>query len=78
VPNTTRPLQVQDVLSVFTDSDRSASVPTAHVLIQLLTADGLLILKAPKLMARELGESLSRASLEDKPRSQSPLSHHPI
>lgn len=78
MPTVTRPLPVQDVLSVFTDIDRSASVPSAHVLIELLTSDGLLILKAPKLMARELGESLSRASLEDDHLSEPPVSRHPI
>lgn len=78
MPNVTRPLPVQDVLSVFTDADQSASVPSAHVLIKLLTSDGVLILKAPTLMARELAESLSRASLEDDRRSESPVSRHPI
>jgi hypothetical protein len=58
-----KPLPVQDVLSVFADVDKSGSSPTTHVLIELLTSDGLLILQVPKPMAQELGESLSRTSL---------------
>jgi hypothetical protein len=58
-----KPLPVQDVLSVVADVDKSGSSPTNHVLIELLTSDGLLILQVPKPMAQELGESLSRTSL---------------
>ena len=62
---TTRsPLAVQDILSVFSDFDLSNKVPTPQILVELLTADGLLILKMPTLMARELMESLDRASEE--------------
>lgn len=70
--NVTKPLAVQDVLSVFTDVDPVGASPTPHVLIELLTSDGLLILQVPKPMGRELGESLTRASLEpDHPPEQS-------
>ena len=66
-----KPLAVQDVFNVFRDIDPTNSLPTTHVLIELLTSDGLLILKVPKPMARELGESLSRISLEpDVPAEQ--------
>ena len=61
----TTPLTVQDILSVFADFDRSSKIPTAQILVELLTADGLLILKMPTLMARELMDSLSRASEEN-------------
>ncbi len=61
-----KPLSVQDVLSVFADDDKSGSSPTTHVLIELLTSDGLLILQIPKPLAQELGESLSRTSLVDE------------
>jgi hypothetical protein len=61
---TTNSLTVQDVLSVFSDIDRSGKLPAAQILVELLTADGLLILKFPTLMAMELMESLSRASEE--------------
>ena len=64
MPNIMKPLPVQDVLSVFTDIDPSGSSPTTHVLIELLTSDGLLILKVPTPMARELGDNLSRTPLE--------------
>jgi len=61
-------LTVQDVLSVFSDLDRSERAPVRLVLVELLTADGLLILKMPPLIARELMESLARAAeeLEDR------------
>jgi hypothetical protein len=59
-----KPLAVQDVFNVFSDKDPTNSPPAAHVLIELLTSDGLLILQVPKPMARELGENLSRISLE--------------
>ena len=66
-----KPLEVQDVLSVFTDIDPASSSPTTHILIELLTSDGLLILQVPKPMARELGTNLSRTSLEpDHPPEQ--------
>jgi len=61
---TVKPQAVQDVLSVFSDIDRSRTATVPHVLVELLTADGLLILKFPTLMARELMEALSRASAE--------------
>jgi hypothetical protein len=64
VSSLVKPLAVQDVFSVFTDVDPAISPPTTHVLIELLTSDGLLILQVPKPMARELGESLSRISRE--------------
>ena len=66
--STTHALAVQDILSVFADLDRTAKVPTTQVLVELLTADGLLILKMPPLMAKELMESLSRASDEEHAR----------
>jgi hypothetical protein len=69
-----KPLPVQDVLSVFRDIDPSGSSPTTHVLIELLTSDGLLILQVPMPMAQELGESLSRISLEEDCLSQPPAS----
>jgi hypothetical protein len=66
-----KPLAVQDVLSVFADIDPAGSSPTTHVLIELLTSDGLLILQVPKPMASDLGESLSQISLEpDHPAEQ--------
>jgi hypothetical protein len=68
-----KPLAVQDVFSVFTDIDPTSSSPTTHILIELLTSDGLLILQIPEPMARELGASLSRISLEpDNPSEQTP------
>jgi len=57
-------LAVQDVLSIYTGIDSTTSSPTMDVLVELLTSDGLLILQIPKPMARELGESVSRISLE--------------
>lgn len=63
--STTPALAVQDILSVFADLDRTGKVPAQQVLVELLTADGLLILKMPPLMAKELMESLSRASEEE-------------
>ena len=60
-----KPLPVQDVLSVFANVDKSGSFSTTHVLIELLTSDGLLILQVPRPMARELAESLGRTSLPD-------------
>ena len=66
-----KPLAVQDVFSVFSDADPASSTPATHVLIELLTSDGLLILQVPKPMARELGESLSRICREpDRPVEQ--------
>ena len=66
-----KPLAVQDVFNVFSDIDPTNSPPTTHVLIELLTSDGLLILQVPKPMARELAENLSRISLEpDAPAEQ--------
>jgi hypothetical protein len=73
-----KPLSVQDVLSVFSDVDPSGSSPTTHVLIEVLTSDGLMVLQLPKPMARELGESLSRISLEDDFPSGPPVTHRPI
>jgi hypothetical protein len=61
----TKPLLVQDILSVFPGDDGTRSGPFSHVLIHLLTADGLLVLKTPKSMARELAENLSLISSED-------------
>lgn len=61
-----KPLPVQDILSVFTDLDSSVSPPTVHIFVELLTSDGLLTLRVPKPMARELRESLSRISLGDE------------
>jgi len=57
-----KPLAVQDVFGVFTAADPASSPPAAHILIELLTSDGLLVLQVPEPMARELGESLSRVS----------------
>ena len=59
-----KPLPVLDVLSVFADVNPSA-VLSAPVLIELLTVDGLLILRVPQPLANELGECLIRASLEE-------------
>ena len=58
-----KPLPVLDVLSVFADVNPSAVLSTP-VLIELLTVDGLLILRVPQPLANELGECLIRASLE--------------
>jgi hypothetical protein len=58
-----KPLPVQDVLGVFTDFDRSQRLAAPYVHIQLLTSEGLLVLKVPQPMARELTESLAQASL---------------
>ena len=71
MPSLVKPLAVQDVFNLFSDIDSTNSPPTTHVLIELLTSDGLLILQLPKPMARELGENLSRVSLEpDAPAEQ--------
>jgi hypothetical protein len=59
-----KPLPVLDVLSVFADVNPSA-VLSAPILIELLTVDGLLILRVPQPLANELGECLIRASLEE-------------
>ena len=59
------PLPVQDVLSVFADVDRSRRVTAPYILIELLTSEGLLVLKVPQPMARELTESLSQASEDE-------------
>ena len=72
--NAMKPLPVQDILSVFTDIDPSGSPPTTHILVELLTSDGLLILQIPKPMARELRENLSRISLGDDCLSEPPKS----
>jgi len=61
---TTRPLMVQDVLSVFSESDRSDRLPAEEIYVELLTSDGLTILRMHALMASELMESLSRALSE--------------
>jgi hypothetical protein len=78
VPNVMKPLPVQDVLSVFRDIDPSGSSPTTHVLIELLTSDGRLILKVPTPMARELGDSLSRISLKADSLSERPGTHRSL
>jgi len=71
VSSLVKPLAVQDFFSVFSDVDPASSPPATHVLIELLTSDGLLILQVPKPMARELGASLSRISQEpDNPAEQ--------
>jgi hypothetical protein len=57
-----RPLPVKDVLSVFPDVDRSQRLASHYLLVQLLTSEGLLVLKLPQPMARELTESLMQAS----------------
>ena len=57
---TTRPLMVQDVLSVFSEPNRQDRVRADQIYVELLTSDGLSILKMHTLMARELMESLSR------------------
>lgn len=67
-----KPLPVQDILNVFTDVDPSGSPPTTHILVELLTSDGLLTLQVSKPMARELRESLSRISLADDHSSEPP------
>ena len=59
------PLAVQDVLSVFADVDRSQRLAAPYVHIELLTSEGLLVLKLPQPMATELTESLSQASLAE-------------
>ena len=61
-----KPLPVQDILSVFMDVSPAVSF-CDHVLVELLTAEGLLILRVPQPMARELSESLLRASSEGSP-----------
>ena len=57
---TTGALMVQDVLSVFGEPNLSGRPPADQVYVELLTSDGLVILKMHALMARELMESLSR------------------
>jgi hypothetical protein len=57
-----RPLPVKDVLSVFPDVDRSRRLASNYLLVQLLTSEGLLVLKLPQPMARELTESLMQAA----------------
>ena len=78
VPNVMKPLPVQDVLRVFMDIDPSGSSPTFDVLIELLTSDGLLILKVPTPMARELGDSLSRTSVEADSLSEPPATRRSL
>jgi hypothetical protein len=56
------PLPVSDVLSVFPDVDRSHRLESHYLLVELLTSEGLLVLKLPQPMARELTESLMQAS----------------
>lgn len=56
------PLPVSDVLSVFPDVDRSHRLASHYLLVELLTSEGLLVLKLPQPMARELTESLMQAS----------------
>jgi len=56
------PLPVSDVLSVFPDVDRSHALASHYLLVELLTSEGLLVLKLPQPMARELTESLMQAS----------------
>jgi len=57
---TTGSLMVQDVLSVFSEPSPRDRSPDEQVYVELLTSDGLVILKMHSLMARELMESLSR------------------
>ncbi|HTS93223.1 MAG TPA: hypothetical protein VMG55_14535 [Stellaceae bacterium] len=57
---TTGSLMVQDILSVFSEPSPSNRTLDEQVYVELLTSDGLMILKMHPLMARELMESLSR------------------
>ena len=55
-------LPVHDVLSVFTYDDDSHANRTEYIVIELLTAEGLLVLKTPRTLARNLADELSRST----------------
>ena len=59
-----KPLPVHDVLSVFPGVDRSRRIPNDYVVVELLTSEGLLVLKTPQPLALNLAEGLSRATKE--------------
>jgi len=59
-----KPLPVQDVLSVFPGVDQSQRISSDYVVVELLTSEGLLVLKTPKSLARNLADGLSRAAEE--------------
>lgn len=56
------PLAVHDVLSVFTSEQDSGGNGASHIVIQLLTAEGLLVLKTTRAIAHDLAQALARAS----------------
>jgi hypothetical protein len=57
-----KPLSVQDILSVFPTIDGSHETPAHYVVVQLMTAEGLVVLKTPLTVAQNLGDELSRAT----------------
>ncbi len=59
-----KPLPVQDVLSVFAGVDRSHRATRDYVVVELLTSEGLLVLKTPQSLAQNLAKELSRATSE--------------
>ena len=68
------PVLVQDVLSVFESTDSSHQLPAEYIVVQLLTADGVLALRAPRTLAQNLAKELSRAA--EQPRSRWAPDYH--
>ena len=67
---TTGTLTVQDVLSVFSETNPPDRPTADQVYVELLTSDGFVILKMHSLMAVELMESLSRTFEESRDHHQ--------
>ena len=55
-------LPVHDVLRVFTSDDSSHQNRTEYVGVELRTGEGLLVLKTPRTLARNLADELWRAT----------------